>query len=927
MNTWKLHCKTSSNKRISGLLYCLCLLTLLSMSSPSALAETISLSSSSYSVNEGSGSLSVAVNLQSDSFSSCPLGECYDAVRVTYATSNGTATAGSDYNSASGTLTWTVNSPQTQTIPLSIINDTQVEPNETFNISISNCQEITFNPNGDTVSPCSSSSIISPSSASVTIVNDDVASTVGLDSASLSVNENDGSATVTATRSGSLNGPASVNYNTSSGTATSGEDYTAVSGVLTWADGEGGSKSIVIPIINDTLVENPETFNLTLSSPSDSLVLGQSDSNITILSDDSAGTVSWDNLSYTVNEKGGSLTVTASRSDGTGGAVTVEYTTSNGTATAGQDYTATSGILSWADGEGGSKSVSIPIIADSLEELDETFTLSLSNPTNNLTLSQSDATVTIVNDTSPGTIAFETLSLNVAEGNQAILTVIRTGGGDGPVTVDFATQNGTASSGEDYNAQTGTLSWGDQDTAPKTISITTLKDSTLNEPDESFTVHLSNVTGQATLADAVSATVTVTDATEALSDIPNLTPNQKSLAGALDKACAGGAAGEFLQLCNDLYTSGNPIQILDAIIPEQIAAQGASAIEFGYLQMKFLHGRIVSLRNKNTNQQFNILGFNVDVNGNNVPMDKFSQLASNALYGGAASADEEEPFRDSPLGFFLKGQINIGDRDGTGRTKGYDIETKGVTFGADYRFTDELVMGLALGYGHTNNDFNNNQGDMITESGDFSLYGSYFLPKDYYMDWILSYTINSYDMERKISYSGFASNAISHPEGSQSGFSLGFGKDFYYQNLYFSPYTRIEYLNTSIDSYSERALGGVALAVQEQTIESVMSTIGGQLSQALSMPWGILSPGIRAEWVHQFKYNDREINARFIDAPVGTGQFTILTDSPDRNYFNLGASIAATLPEGRSAFFRYETRVGQDRVSSHTLELGVRLPF
>jgi uncharacterized protein with beta-barrel porin domain len=99
------------------------------------------------------------------------------------------------------------------------------------------------------------------------------------------------------------------------------------------------------------------------------------------------------------------------------------------------------------------------------------------------------------------------------------------------------------------------------------------------------------------------------------------------------------------------------------------------------------------------------------------------------------------------------------------------------------------------------------------------------------------------------------------------------------------------------------------------------------MSQSISLPWGVLTPGLRAEWVHQFENNNRLINARFIDAPIGTGQFSILTDSPDRDYFNLGGSFALTLPEGRSAFFRYETRLGQERVYNHTLELGLRIPF
>src|SRR5690606_34357283 len=143
-----------------------------------------------------------------------------------------------------------------------------------------------------------------------------------------------------------------------------------------------------------------------LSNPSTGLSLGTSSTTVTILDDDNAGVVNLDSATYSVNEKSGHVTVSATRSNGSSGSVTVDYNTHNGTAVAGQDFDAVSGTLSWADGESGTKTIDIPISADSITEPNEGFSIDLSNPTNALTLGTSSSTVTIMDETAPGTVAF-----------------------------------------------------------------------------------------------------------------------------------------------------------------------------------------------------------------------------------------------------------------------------------------------------------------------------------------------------------------------------------------------------------------------------------------------------------------------------------------------------------------------------------------
>ena len=219
-----------------------------------------------------------------------------------------------------------------------------------------------------------------------------------LSSSAYYASEGDGTATVTINRTGSTVGSASVHVATADGTATAGSDYTAVSQTVTFAAGES-SKTVSIPITDDSLAEGNETVSLSLTSPSTGATLGTpSSATLTIVDNDRAFAFSL--ATYSVGEAGPSATVTINRIGSTVGTDSVHFATANGTATAGSDYTAVSQTVSFSPGET-QKTVSIPITDDSLVEGDETVSLTLSSPSTGAQLgSPSTAALTIVdNDT------------------------------------------------------------------------------------------------------------------------------------------------------------------------------------------------------------------------------------------------------------------------------------------------------------------------------------------------------------------------------------------------------------------------------------------------------------------------------------------------------------------------------------------------
>lgn len=208
---------------------------------------------------------------------------------------------------------------------------------------------------------------------------------------------------VTVSRTAGTDFAVAVNYATSNGTAVASGDYAATSGTLNWSAGQGGSKQFSVTINEDTNAEADETINLTLSSPTGGATIGAGSGTITI-NDDEPGVLSLTDNVYWGMENSGSITISVFRNLGTYGAVSVQYATSNGTATAPGDYTATSGTLNWANGDSATKTVQVPITDDSTGEIDETFTFTLSNPVG-APIAINPATVTITdNDSSlPGT--------------------------------------------------------------------------------------------------------------------------------------------------------------------------------------------------------------------------------------------------------------------------------------------------------------------------------------------------------------------------------------------------------------------------------------------------------------------------------------------------------------------------------------------
>ena len=441
----------------------------------------VTFSQAATSAGEAAGSVTMTVQLS----------KAYNLpVTVQYATANGTAAAGSDYTATSGTLTFAAGETS-KTFPVSIADDSLDETDETVNLTLSSPGNATLG---------------APSAAVLTITDND-GPAVRFRSSGFSAGEGAGSAVIYVDLTAASPQTITVQYATGNGTAVAEADYAATSGTLTFIPGDT-TRSFAVGLVDDGLDETDETVQLTLSSVSATAALGSPAAALLTILDNDGPQVFFHPSSYSVPESAGSASLTVQLSYPSVQIVTVDYSSSNGTALAGSDFAASSGTLTFSPGET-AKTFSVSIIDDSADELDESLSLTLSGPTRADPGSPPTASLTILDNDGPA-VQFSSSAFSAGEADGSIpITVSLSAPSPQTITVGYSTSNGTATAGSDYQSAAGTLNFSPGETG-KTFQVAVLDDTTLMEFSETVLLALSNPVN-AFPGSPASATLTVVE--------------------------------------------------------------------------------------------------------------------------------------------------------------------------------------------------------------------------------------------------------------------------------------------------------------------------------------------------------------------------------------------------------------------------------
>ncbi|WP_048437866.1 Calx-beta domain-containing protein [Caenimonas sp. SL110] len=392
---------------------------------------------------------------------------------VQYATANMTATAGDDYVAQAGTLVFLAGETA-KTISVPILNDATSEAGELFKLVLSGATGGTV---GDATGVARIDANDAPATAMPTIAASDT-----------QVSEADGLAYVTVSLSAPSLSQVSVQFELDSDTGAYGSDYIFQSGTLVFAAGET-SKQLVIGIPNDTTVEQTELVQVNLYGAVNG-VIGRTHASISIIDNETPvaapqGVAPAVSVADLVVDEAGQMAQFVVRLDRPGtDAVTVQYATGDGTATAGTDYVAQTGTLVFLAGET-AKTVSVPIFNDGIAESSELFKVVLSGVSGG-TLGDATGFARIdANDSAASSnplISASDVYVSEADG-QAFVTVSLNAPSLSQVSVNYELNSDTGAYGSDYIFTSGTLSFAPGETS-KQVAVGIPNDAVVEQTEQ-----------------------------------------------------------------------------------------------------------------------------------------------------------------------------------------------------------------------------------------------------------------------------------------------------------------------------------------------------------------------------------------------------------------------------------------------------------
>ena len=470
--------------------------------------------------------------------------------------------------------------------------------------------------------------------------------------------------------------------------------------------------------------------------------------------------------------------------------------------------------------------------------------------------------------------------------------------------------------------------------------------------------------GQRSTADVTLSVGSPGQATQ-LAGLPNLTPNQRRVAVALDDVCGrligltSGLNGpatsqdimpgtslnftadqaDLANKCRGIAinnTVDNQVEAVTDLTPDDFAVARTQALLFANTQYASVLDRLIALRGGA--RGLSLAGLNIQVDGNTVPLAVLQEMFGKILGGGAsADADAEEPggLLSDRWGMWMRGNFSTGGRDKSLVSPSFDVDQMGIVLGTDFRLTNNAVVGASIAYLDSNIEFNPlNEGGLDTKSMALSLYGSVYAAKSFYLDALANIAKADYNAKRNISFTQGSNlgDLDLDAKGDTDGITVSAGLSGGYEFLLFkrvtlAPNAGFFYVDATIDGFAESGASGFNLLYDEQNFKSFTGNLGFRVNSTLNLPWVVLLPGLRVDYIREFNDDVDVFQVRFAADPNGNTAppINIQTDNPDSSYWRLSLNVSAQFKFGFAGYIEYQRIGGYTDIDFQDLAFGLRM--
>jgi outer membrane autotransporter protein len=271
----------------------------------------------------------------------------------------------------------------------------------------------------------------------------------------------------------------------------------------------------------------------------------------------------------------------------------------------------------------------------------------------------------------------------------------------------------------------------------------------------------------------------------------------------------------------------------------------------------------------------------------------------------------------------------LSSQGASGGFDGWDAGTYGITLGADTLVQPNIRVGMALTLSNTNVSYSGtlsgNTGSVFT--GELALYGTWYLPNNFFLDGLLGVAYNHYNRHNLISALGLALDSDSG--GTQLTAKLGAGYDYKLPaGAVITPYVSLQQFHFNFGSYSTTggSAYGLDMHVNGESADLTQTRLGARIGEPVKLAnGGVLTPEIHAYWLHDFGTNQLTTTYTTADFASPTS-FTLIGPAMGRDNADIGISATFARGAGWSFSGGYDF-VGGSGISTHNFYVQLKIPF